>query len=118
MSQNIDWGNLGFGYIPTEYRYVAKYKDGAWDEGQLTTESTITLSECACVFQYAQTCFEGLKAYTTENGDIVVFRPDLNAQRMAEYNLKEMSAQSIEYINRHHHHIRVAEKYIKFWKEK
>ena len=44
MSQNIDWGSLGFGYVPTEYRYVAKYKDGAWDEGQLTTESTI-LSE-------------------------------------------------------------------------
>lgn len=84
MSQNIDWGNLGFGYIPTEYRYVAKYKDGAWDEGQLTTESTITLSECACVFQYAQTCFEGLKAYYTEDGHVVCFRPDLNAARMAD----------------------------------
>ena len=84
MSQNIDWGSLGFGYMPTEYRYVAKYKDGAWDEGQLTTESTITLSECACVFQYAQTCFEGLKAYYTEDGHVVCFRPDLNAARMAD----------------------------------
>lgn len=80
--QNIDWANLGFGYIKTDYRYVSNYKNGAWDEGTLTTEDTITLSECACVFQYAQTCFEGLKAYTTEDGHIVTFRPDLNAERM------------------------------------
>ncbi len=80
--QNIDWANLGFGYIKTDYRYVSNYKNGAWDEGALTTEDTITLNECACVFQYAQTCFEGLKAYTTEDGHIVTFRPDLNAERM------------------------------------
>ncbi|MCI8633871.1 MAG: branched-chain amino acid aminotransferase [Lachnospiraceae bacterium] len=84
MSKEIDWSNLGFGYIPTEYRYVSRYKDGKWDEGRLETESTITLSECACVFQYAQTCFEGLKAYYTKEGDIVCFRPDLNAKRMAD----------------------------------
>ena len=80
--QNIDWANLGFGYIKTDYRYVSNYKNGAWDEGALTTEDTITLNECACVFQYAQTCFEGLQAYTTEDGHIVTFRPDLNAERM------------------------------------
>lgn len=84
MSKEIDWSNLGFGYIPTEYRYVSRYKDGKWDEGRLETESTITLSECACVFQYAQTCFEGLKAYYTKEGDVVCFRPDLNAKRMAD----------------------------------
>mgnify|MGYP002509265788 CR=1 FL=1 len=82
--KNIDWSNLGFGYQETNERYVSNYKDGAWDEGQLTTESTITLSECACVFQYAQTCFEGLKAYYTEDGHVVCFRPDLNAARMAD----------------------------------
>lgn len=82
--KNLDWSNLGFGYIPTDYRFVAKWKDGEWSEGELTTESTINMSECAGVLQYAQTCFEGLKAYTTENGDIVVFRPDLNASRMAD----------------------------------
>lgn len=80
--QNLDWANIGFGYRKTDYRYVSNYKNGAWDEGALTTEDTITLTECACVFQYAQTCFEGLKAYTTENGHIVAFRPDLNADRM------------------------------------
>ena len=82
--QNIDWSNLGFGYIPTGERYVTNYKDGKWDDGVMTTDSTITMSECAGVLQYAQTVFEGLKAYTTVDGKIVVFRPDLNAQRLEE----------------------------------
>ena len=80
--KNIDWGNLGFGYIQTDKRYVSEYKDGAWDEGKLTSDANVVISECAGVLQYAQTCFEGLKAYTTEDGHIVVFRPDLNADRM------------------------------------
>ena len=84
MSKNIDWSNLGFGYVETEKRFVSNFKNGAWDEGALITDSTVTISECACVLQYAQTCFEGLKAYTTEDGHIVCFRPDLNAARMAD----------------------------------
>lgn len=84
MSKNIDWSSLGFGYIQTEYRYVCRYKDGRWDEGGLETEANITLNECACVFQYCQACFEGLKAYYTKDGRIVTFRPDLNAQRMVD----------------------------------
>ena len=86
--KQIDWANLGFGYIQTDLRYVSNYKDGAWDEGTLTADSTITLNECAGVFQYAQTIFEGLKAYTTEDGRIVVFRPDLNAARMHDSALR------------------------------
>ena len=82
--KNIDWSNIGFGYIKTDKRYVSNYKNGAWDDGQLTSDDTITLSECAGVLQYAQTIFEGLKAYTTEDGHIVTFRPDLNASRMAD----------------------------------
>ncbi len=82
--KNLDWANLGFGYKQTDYRYVANWKDGAWDEGQLTTDATVTITECAGVLQYSQSCFEGLKAYTTEKGEIVVFRPDLNAARMAD----------------------------------
>ena len=84
MSKNIDWGKLGFAYMKTDYRYVSYFKDGKWDEGKLVTDDSITLNECACVFQYCQACFEGLKAYTTKDGRIVSFRPDLNAQRMAE----------------------------------
>lgn len=82
--KNIDWGNIGFGYVQTDYRYVSTFKDGAWDEGGLTTDANIVMNECACVLQYSQSCFEGMKAYTTENGKIVCFRPDLNAARMVE----------------------------------
>ena len=82
--KNIDWSNLGFGYIQTDKRFVSNYKDGAWDEGELTSDANVVISECAGVLQYAQTCFEGLKAYTTEDGRIVMFRPDLNASRIAD----------------------------------
>ncbi len=82
--KDIDWSNLGFGYLKTDYRYVANYHDGKWDEGALTGDDQITMSECACVLQYAQTCFEGLKAYTTADGRVVCFRPDLNADRMID----------------------------------
>jgi branched-chain amino acid aminotransferase len=84
MKADVDWGNLGFGYVKTDERYVSEYKNGQWDEGRLTGDSEIVMSECACVLQYAQTCFEGLKAYTTEDGRIVCFRPDMNAQRMID----------------------------------
>ena len=82
--KNIDWSSIGFGYIKTDKRYVSNYKNGAWDEGPLTDDANVVLSECAGVLQYAQTVFEGLKAYTTEDGRIVCFRPDLNASRMAD----------------------------------
>ena len=88
--KNIDWSNLGFGYIQTDKRYVSCYKDGAWDGGVLTEDANIVLNECAGVLQYAQTIFEGLKAYTTDDGRIVTFRPDLNAERM------EASARRLE----------------------
>ena len=83
-AKNIDWANLGFGYMKTDYRYVSNYKDGKWDEGCLTTDENIVMNECACVLQYAQTCFEGMKAYRTVDGKVVCFRPDLNAKRMAD----------------------------------
>ncbi len=81
--KDLDWSNLGFGYVKTDKRYVSNFKNGAWDEGTLTDDADIVLNECAGVFQYAQTCFEGMKAYTTEDGHIVTFRPDLNAERLA-----------------------------------
>ena len=80
--QNIDWSNLGFGYMKTPQRFVSNYKDGKWDEGGLTADDQVVISECAGVLQYAQTVFEGLKAYTTADGRIVMFRPDLNASRL------------------------------------
>ena len=92
-NKQIDWANLGFGYIQTDKRYVSNFKDGAWDEGGLTEDANIVLNECAGVLQYAQTIFEGLKAYRTEDGRIVTFRPDLNAKRMVDSaNRLEMPA--------------------------
>ena len=82
--KDIDWSTLGFNYIKTDKRYVAHCKNGEWSKGELIDDETITLNESAGVFQYAQTCFEGLKAYTTKDDKIVVFRPELNAQRMAD----------------------------------
>lgn len=84
MAKDLDWGNLPFGYMETSKSFVSVFKDGKWDEGTLTSDHTVTISECAGVLQYAQTCFEGLKAYTTKDGKIVCFRPDLNADRMAD----------------------------------
>ena len=75
---------MGFAYIKTDYRYVSNYKDGAWDDGAVIKDSTIVLSEDAGVLHYAQECFEGLKAYRTEDDRVVCFRPDLNAERMID----------------------------------
>ena len=88
--KDIDWKNIGFSYMKTDKRYVSNFKDGAWDDGVLTDDDKVVISECACVLQYAQTIFEGLKAYTTEDGRVVCFRPDLNAQRLKD------SAQRLE----------------------
>ena len=82
--KDIDWSNLGFGYVKTDKRFVANYKDGAWDNGVITDDDKVVISECAGVLQYSQSCFEGMKAYTTENGHTVIFRPDMNASRMAD----------------------------------
>ncbi|HJA92274.1 MAG TPA: branched-chain amino acid aminotransferase [Candidatus Eisenbergiella merdipullorum] len=82
--KNIEWANLGFAYMVTDKRYVSNYKNGAWDDGELTDDANVVLNECAGILQYCQEVFEGLKAYTTEEGHIVTFRPDLNAERMID----------------------------------
>lgn len=84
MKKDIDWGNLGFGYYKTDYRYVSNYKNGSWDDGEITKDSEMVINECAGVLQYSQSVFEGLKAYSTEDGSIVTFRPDLNASRLVD----------------------------------
>ncbi len=84
MSKDIDWANLDFIYRPIDYRFEATYKDGQWDDGGLTDDPNVHISECAGALQYAQQVFEGLKAYKTEDGRIFTFRPDLNAERMID----------------------------------
>lgn len=91
--KNLDWGNIGFAYRPIDQRYVSNYKDGKWDEGTMTSDANVVINECAGILQYCQECFEGLKAYTTEDGSIVTFRPDLNAERMVDSAIRlEMPA--------------------------
>ena len=79
---NIDWNNLGFEYIKTDFRYISTWKNGSWDEGHLTEDNMLTISEASCALHYGQQCFEGLKAYRTKNGDIQLFRPNRNAARL------------------------------------
>jgi branched-chain amino acid aminotransferase len=81
---NLEWENLGFSYSETKYRYVSTYKDGVWGVGSLISDPNIVMNESAIVLQYAQTVFEGLKAYQTITGEIVTFRTDLNANRFQE----------------------------------
>ncbi len=82
--KDIDWGSLGFGYMKTDYSYEAHWKDGEWDEGGLTTDHTLHVSECGGIFHYCQEVFEGLKAYRTADNTIQLFRPDCNGQRMQD----------------------------------
>ncbi|NLE15777.1 MAG: branched-chain amino acid aminotransferase [Spirochaetales bacterium] len=88
QKKNIDWGSLGFSYTKTDSRYVSYWKNDQWDDGALVEDANVTISESAGVLQYAQTCFEGLKVYTTVDGKVVAFRPDLNAQRMYDTALR------------------------------
>lgn len=93
---DIDWNNLGFNYIKTDLRYISKWKDGAWDNGTLTSDNTLTISESSTALHYGQQCFEGLKAYRTKDGKINIFRPDQNAKRMNNTNRRILMPQISE----------------------
>lgn len=79
---DIDWNNLGFSYIKTDYRYISFWKDGEWDNGTLSEDNKVHISEGSTALHYGQTVFEGMKAYRTKDGSINLFRPDQNAERM------------------------------------
>ena len=54
---NIDWNNLGFEYIKTDFRYISNWKDGKWDGGHLTEDNMLTISEASCALHYGQSMF-------------------------------------------------------------
>lgn len=85
MSKNekIEWDKLSFNYTKTDFRYTSIWKKGAWDEGKLSEDNTLTISEGSTTFHYGQQAFEGMKAYRTKEGNINIFRPDQNAKRFA-----------------------------------
>jgi branched-chain amino acid aminotransferase len=82
QKQPLDWSKLGFEYTKTDYRFSARWEDGKWNDGELVTSEFITLHEGSPALHYAQQCFEGMKAQTAKDGRILLFRPDLNAERM------------------------------------
>ncbi|AKL97208.1 branched-chain-amino-acid aminotransferase IlvE [Clostridium aceticum] len=81
---NIDWSKLSFNYIKTDLRYISRWKDGQWDEGELVEDNQLAISEASTALHYGQQCFEGLKAYGTKDGGVQLFRPDENAKRMQD----------------------------------
>lgn len=82
QKKDIKWSELGFSYIKTDKRYISHWKDGKWDDGALVEDNKISISEGSTALHYGQECFEGLKAYSTKDGGIQLFRPDENAKRM------------------------------------
>ncbi len=80
--KDLDWADLGFKYRQTEARFSALYKNGAWSQGELVQSPTIAVHEGAPALHYAQQCFEGMKAQTAPDGRVLLFRPDLNSERM------------------------------------
>lgn len=81
---SLDWSELGFHYRPTELRFRAIWRDGDWSEGELIRSEIIPVHEGAPALHYAQQCFEGLKAQSAPDGRVLLFRPELNAERMRE----------------------------------
>lgn len=79
---SIDWNNLGFEYMKTPFRYLAKWKDGAWGEGEITEDNVLHISESSPALHYGQQCFEGLKAYGRKDGGVNLFRVDENSKRL------------------------------------
>lgn len=81
-AKDIDFNNLGFDYMDLPYRYVARYRNGQWEKGELSDDSDLHVSEGSTALHYGQSAFEGLKAYRTPEGKAQLFRPDQNAKRL------------------------------------
>ncbi|MEX0617694.1 MAG: branched-chain amino acid aminotransferase [Pseudohongiellaceae bacterium] len=80
--KQLNWSELGFQYLKTDFRFSAVYEDERWLEGGLIESDTISIHEGAPALHYAQQCFEGMKAQTSPDGRVLLFRPELNSERM------------------------------------
>ena len=78
----IDFDNLAFGKTFSDHMFVADYKDGEWTDLKIIPYQDLTISPANATLHYAQSIFEGLKANKTEQGEVVLFRPEANAQRL------------------------------------
>ncbi len=80
--KNLDWANLSFGYMPTDYNVRCYYRDGKWGEVEICSDEYINMHMAATCLHYGQEAFEGLKAYRCPDGKVRVFRMDENAARL------------------------------------
>ncbi len=82
MDKELDWSNLSFGYIPTDYNVRCYYKDGKWGEIEVSNSETINIHIAATALHYGQEIFEGLKAFRGKDGKVRIFRLEENAKRI------------------------------------
>lgn len=82
MTQNIDWANISFGYIPTDYNVRCYWRNGQWGEIEVSSSESINIHMAATALHYGQEAFEGLKAYRCPDGKVRVFRAKDNAERL------------------------------------
>lgn len=80
----VDWDNLPFGRVFSDHMLVMDYKDGAWQDAEIVPFGPIEMHPAMSAIHYGQSIFEGMKANKTENGEIIIFRPDMNAKRFIE----------------------------------
>ena len=84
MEKELDWSNLSFGYLPTDYNVRCYYRDGKWGDIEVSQSETINLHIAATALHYGQEIFEGLKAFRGKDGKVRIFRLEENARRIAE----------------------------------
>ncbi len=82
-NMELDWKNLGFGYLKTDWNIRSYYRDGAWTTPEMTQDETLNIHMAATALHYGQEAFEGLKAFRGVDGQVRIFRPEENARRMA-----------------------------------
>jgi branched-chain amino acid aminotransferase len=90
--ETIDWKNIGFGYLKTDYNIRCYYKDGAWSELEVSDSEMVTMHMAATSIHYGQESFEGLKAFRGQDNKIRIFRMDENAKRMQDSSHGTMMA--------------------------
>ena len=80
--KDLDWSNIGFGYIKTDYNVRCCYRDGKWGEIEISSSEHINLHMAATCLHYGQEAFEGLKAFRGKDGKVRIFRLEANAERL------------------------------------
>lgn len=82
--ETVDWDNLPFGKVFSDHMLIMDYKDGAWQTPEILPFGPVPMHPAMSAIHYGQSIFEGMKATKTQNGEVVIFRPEMNAKRFAE----------------------------------